>query len=1310
MEANAKAGDSTAPSHLDISGAASMMCETVQTNKENMGPQPPRISFALLDNEVSASPEDRTILHALPHENNSSENAEYAELFQLKSFLGTKKPLDASATLKESAMEVSMMWQDIMSQTKEPTATNKIPIMGNTMDLTAASRDMDISGRSTTVLRTRETIYEGHMDISKSVIVPRNPQDTVYNNVISIKSSSQRQTVYYDPVNGNMDQSVAVPSSRETIHFNPEDCHLDESIMLNELQSRQPPVRQTIHYADENDCMEMSGRKTTHQQTVHYNGEIDENMSLVVVPQMVGVDKENYPVQRKGRETVHYAAGDGDMDMSRGGGMLLPPPSKNRATIYYAPESATMEESIVLPPTTVAAYHIPTVDKDNYLGGALPKHRPTIHFQTHNAEMDETIHAPSAAAAAPKPSRQTIVFREEEGQLEESLQIASRAPPPPDSSPAVAQKPSRQTIHFNAVEGDDLMDESVRQQPTHTLHERNHSQRTATISRQTINLPQSEANMDESVQIAPALPTNVCPANLPRPTATIRQSVYYNENEGQMDESIAAAQPKKARKSVYFGAEGAEMDVSAVSAPRVTRQTIHFDRQEAQMDESIAVEVVTKKSRPTIHFNHPSAEAAMEESVREERGYVAHEPNGDLEVPPLQPPSQWSHAPRQTIVFDRNAEGGMDESVAPQRVTRQSVYFGPEGGQMEESVIVQPRHGYNEKDNDEDMMEVEEGAQRTPGKRGTILFRPEEGAMDETGGVGGIIDAPRPKTRAATEQRLRQTTYDRREMEVSMNVLAGDAMMRMREEGVAAQIALPTQSNRPRHSVYYRDQDNCDLDISCAPAVPAVPVPSNANVSRSNPRRETVHFSQDDGGMEESLVISKTGNKCIAEYNASRAAEQTAMHESSGAIADVEPERRMGPLEMSLRTRSNRSGVVGSGNRTVREALEIAIHERSRREMTANKSGEELLLAMEESMQVGHKSRPQNDLKRRSRETIFQAAAMEESLVVHPPPAPDVQLTRRGTFNVPLEESKMQSVPTQRSSSALLKNNATAMDWDSLVSDLNNSEDSVELLDSQDRATRPMSRASQRMSLASPLLPQDETVNELILNFNVTGQFVGPKELAGEEEEQEQEQEPDQVKQLAASTTRSIISRIPVAKVASTPRRIAEAERLDLSTVDSVCRDAVAPAMMSRFTFGVGADPKDEITFVDGRKGQLMDVEHRLSIPAFVEEELERMDQTKRQTMLEIKELLSDGDGEADEEEVSPRVTQVNTAAAKYRQLDFELLGNIDFEEARELLKTMRFQVEKVMHTSPVEQSLYLCKTMTEERGLKDEIRREIEE
>lgn len=1323
MEAMQKAGDSTAPSQMDISSMHELAPNATAANKENIGPkpQPPRCSFALLDDEMSpANHTDRTMLHALPQEHSSTEYSNYSQVFQLKSFVGVQNPPHPSVNATMNDTVVTMLWEDIMSQTKQVPKQISPQTMGNAMDLSADGRTMEISRRDT-VLRTRETIYEGHMDMSaKSVIVPRTEQspDLYQNNVISQQTTKSRNTVYYDLVNAQIEESLL----RATIHFNPEDCHLDESNQL--------PVDNLNH------TVTGTKKKTT-------------------------------------RETVYYALEEGDMEMSSrgGGGPMMPPPlptvHATRQTIYYnTPETAPMEESLILPNT------VPIVDKENYTpivvpSGGVAKHRQTIHYQPEEGQMDETISGEEKPIPPPtlmqtraqKNSRQTIVFHEENGGLDESLQIVSNKGvgdyQQGFTAPAPARS-SRQTIH----EGAD-MDESVRH-PPHQL-----PQVPPSKHRQTIHFNPNDGEMDESLQINnQILPTptmSLQSTNLPRPNA-IRQSVYFGADNGQMDLSVAQPRvPPTGRQSVYFGAENGQMDESIAVQPmrsvNKNRQTILFNHNEGQMDESVIQQPVPiKKSRQTIHFN--PQEGGMDESLQ----LSVATPTVTFHDKLIQQQPTMTTG-RQSVYF--GAEGGaMDESVMVKTPGR-SMYHPQE---------------------EEDMMEVEEGPQKTPGKRGTIYYQPTEGHMDESrvipGGQGPAEDhqksifipppqtkqqkcrqtvyyhpenagldetkvnddsvghgqhqlmaetSSRPVTRA-TAAKLRQTIYNPGEMEVSMTLDGARQENRVPEEVMRAMAPQPR-----RQTVYYQDQNN-DLDESGAIPLQKQQKPEVIRTMATpgpqkviyNDRRGTIHYNPDDGGMEESMVLAKTPkvepqqrnnvtqNNVISHVNRARQtihynnqAEEGGMDETLvPEVVEKKPERRMGPLEMSLRARANKSG--GVGNLSVHEILQMSMHEKSRKVSEGDENMEEAsVVHRQQQLQWDHnmdesvmKAVVVKETRQSSRQTIYQPVEMEESMRQTAKDQPQCH-SRRGTFNIPPEESKIHF---QERMSVMAKSNR---EMDLMESDLNNSEDSIELQDSQDRATRPMSRASQRMSLASPMI-QDETVNDLILNFNMTGQNFGQKE----EEEEDRKEDQTQVHQL---TIAKGTSRIPVAKIARTPRKtvISSENRLDLSTVDTVCRDA--GQVMPRCAFGGLEDlNKGEMTFIDGKKQQFQE-EIRMSIPAFVDEQI---NSTKRQTMLEMRELEEDEEVLEDEREFTLKrhgkqssnwedhKEVLKAEVPKYRQLDVELLKDLDFEEGREKIKMLRYMVEKATHATPVDQSLYLAgnKTTTEEKGLRDEIMKEIKE
>lgn len=1445
MEAMLKTSDSTLCSQMDISAGTST-CEPRHSipvaNKENVGPPPNapnslQYSFALLQEDLlpidgnSSRKDNQTNLHAMPSDF-SNEDPDYGDIFQLRSFMNASAGRvsdyqQPSVVFNEMGTEVSMMWQDIMSETKLP---------GNKMPMINDANVMEITGKRASVLRTRETIYDGQMDLSmpaKTVIVQRNVE------VHKMENYQQKQSAVH----------------QQTVHFDAADCELDESINLHSIK---PKSRETIHYEQQSGNMDIS--RSTIQQTVYYGAPIEMTM----------VDKENYPVIPKGRRTIHEPAvmdesvcpvpvADKENLVQQG---AVPKTQSNivrntRQTIVFNAENDNLDESVhISGPTSVPSLTVGTKRQtvhynhnDGQMDESIQIHnhqlksvppsayniqqnknprqtiyaqenmdestdhnvikvnqqrmqnpRQTIHFndggmdesiQIHHGQsivvqkslglsqqknprhtvyaqdpMEESVVIPSNTAKKTNRvnSRQTIVFNQNEGGMDESIQIDHKQSMGPQQPSTQLPKPRqtiyapqvmdesivqpvtghtkqnpRQTIHFNPAEGG--MDESMQlknQQsvvlpPSAGYLQQKNSRKTVyaqdpmdesivvpsevtlvnkidkKASRQTIVFDQNEGGMDESIQINHEQSMRM--STVPVQQRNTRQTVHYNPNDGGMDESIqiqrdqtlrnapvSIQQPRNMRQTIY---DQNAMDESYVSKgkPQNPRQTIHYNPNNCGMDESIQMNheetakihnqhVAMKSSRQTVYTQDPMDESIKEIRVAEGKplnprqtiNFNANEGCMDESIQiehhqsikmaasaTITQPKKARHMDamddmdetitlpvtatfdskvekikaRQTIHYDPN-DGGMDESIqinqeqsmrmstAPvqQRNTRQTIHYNPNDGGMDESICIQrdqtmkvPSAPNQQLRNTRQTIYYQDAMnescvskEKLKNPRQTIHFNANDGKLDESIQINQEQSMRMP-TAPVLQRNTRQTVYNQENM----------------DESNRAPIA---EKKNPRQTIYAMDA----MDESIV--LPKNPQPSNA--------RQTIHYNPNNGGMEESILISKeeiTGEPSLSAMQ--RKSRQTIHNEVDMDESTVGQENIDAGIKPRLR----------SGRQTIYYS-----------------DGDK----MEESMAVSKTPFP---IVTNQVQEIVTPLNVDEDAMDFEEGCQKTPGKNRGTFVVQPEQHQQSRVSLQP--------NAT-LQCDSNLSDLNNTEDSIQLLDSQDVA-RPMSRAnmSQRMSLASPLLPQDETVNDLILNFNMTGH----REVLEEEQEEEDEleaEEPSQKRQKSKET-----SKIPVLR---TPRKLNRTEDMprDLSPVDIVCRDA--PGMVFE---GAGAELNfgREITFIEGKNGKRQLEEIRMSIPEFHEQEMIRLNNSRRQTMLELEEELRDNVSDDQEEEIA--------LVPQYRELNVQKINEMDFDEGKKLMQMMKVRIEQMVDSvkqNEMEQSLYLSRTTVEDKALKENI------
>lgn len=948
--------------------------------------------------------------------------------------------------------------------------------------------------------------------------------------------------------------------------------------------------------------------------------------------------------------------------------------------------------------------------------------------------------------------------------------------------------------------------------------------------------------------------------------ATPRQTIHYQADDGQMEESLAAINRTvplvkefvlvdshqvigaiaKPRQTIHYQADDGQMDESlAVTQANIRlhgqaignpRQTIHFSGQTGVMDESLwadkssappsqhaegileestqpknfhqpinlksqedGIYEQSRNTRQTIHFNQHNG--AMDESLVRNNG-----PNISRGT------KEWTQNKRKQTIHFRDDEAALEETLAPVMPSRNTIYFTPSSGEMDESLHV---NGYPHHDD----MEVEEGPQKTPGKRGTIYFRDEHAALDVTktasaqlqqtvcdeGGMNfSQIEVLQNIPSAEKELRSRQTVYYQEQdiaLDVSsqvstivQNVPRRETVYYSAEQGLMEESSVmphpklehfaKPQTDKPhRSTIYYHEPqqtqldeslnmeigklqkkrhtiyDNKGMDISVNDvkiSPDSLPVNEAAEEIRyrptvyyrdtdagldlscvdkkQSPTRRTILFNREGGGMEESMVMATPKEQSVAmsviqqqHPNNYYHPEQTQRDVSLMLGGEATSTKPLQPRGLKLRQTIYDHGVmdislcVNKGNVHViapiqhistptvkpmptayfpvsEEELDVSKVSPSR---DSHQSTVENVVAaprrqtihfnreddgMEESLMMVRdpvisnsvgpvKERPIGPLelsRTRAARNISLVAPMEETVIV-----PNI---RRSTFNVPPEEAR---VPLKS-----YRLQGTISEGESMVSDLNNFEDSIELIDSNGNApTGP--NVTQRMSLQSP----DVTVHDLNLNFNVTGQIVVPKEDEAAEQEEEWKKNAEVV---------SKSSRIPVAKALRTPRKELRRDAIsDHSTVDLVCRDAI-PAMSTFAELNV-----DEETHAIFRAKP----DPRLSIPVFSG----MQDNVLRQTMLnmnDVTEFDPDMDDEEEEKESGQQqeTDQGTVEVAIHRQLNIDKFKNFDYGVGVRLMKNLRYKVASILNATPVDQSVVYMAKPIEEMSLRQRVMNEIEE
>lgn len=1225
-----KQGDSMLSTQTNFSVYDSTGVNSIAANKENLpAARNSRMSYALLDGESTSNSicpnMESTALHRLSGENLGSDSV-VEELFQVQNleahcFQQPKLAEIACTTnLNQTAMEVSMMWQDIMSQTKEAGVINKTSSrMGNTINLVKESES-----NSRAPLAARQTIYyngqmEGEMEIEKTV---------------------QQNTIYYQTANDDMDESVfkippGTSAQQRSIHHNPEAGHGTTTTDLVVAKHRQ-----TIHFNDENGELEESvlpqmGLANGHQ-TIHFHtdGSAMEESVLEVTKFTATRGRDSYfpggssdhprenPLTK--RQTIHYPE-DGDaMDETV---RDVQQRSEISEKEHQMEESVVVDQRLTLGKKSRESCFIAPENKENLTEthritrGMASKIRQTIHYQAEDANMDESHRQATndlPRIVASKPSRQTIIFKESNAAMDESM---AHGPNIEYSAPAnvqltqetLPQKSNRQSIHFNGNEG--MMEESVRYPIQPTMKN----------TRQSIHFNEVNNGMDESVQIK----------------VPVAQDILIGRGEDLRQRKM------NPRSTICFQAEEGHMDES-VNPPKILsnpRQTIHFRPDEAAMDESVnRMTVVTQvnSARQTINFN--ATAGAMEESRR---------------VSPV---------PHHTIY---NAEQmDVDENILQKIATRrETVYYQAQDGNMDESHVV------GQQFIPKPVLPMDK-VQKNVGRQ-TVYYQDENGGLDETK-LGS--EKERQEVQRPMNLKSRQTIYDERQMDVSVADYERNKTLH-----VPIEVQKGSARNQ-RQTIYYND---AELDVTGAPQIQQQPNDQAHNDQLSLPptRRGTIY---DQTGMEESIIVPARDKSVIQALPVQSAvlpkdrqtiyfnqADDAGMDET---IAVLEMEKPMGPLQRSMRLQSGNKSIAGIQGPLERSVM---MQQSQRIEAQANVDEESFKSpaakqrktiyyqqddGMEESMQVPHIQMERTmqqvtgaepkELKR-PRETIYTAATMEESM--RGPPI------RRGTFNVPKEDSVMlgKFMP-----SSTMKN-STAFDIpeDSMVSDLNNLDDSIELMDSYGKgcpvnSSKYVPRASHSPNLVN------ETVNDLNLNFNVTGLIIPPK--------QKTEEQP----------ISKPLSKIPVRTPSKQKKSMA---KCDMSAVD-VPRDASVIVPRSRFQ---EEELRQDHTIVDAIKAP------RMSIPVL---SVNNVDATMEPQAF----------GEIVEEEDVPKAIDPPTTTKSCRgileyRVDVEKFKSLDFGAAVDQLRDLNIKVHKVCNTILIDQTMYIPRLGTEV-SLKQEIFEKAEE
>lgn len=963
------------------------------------------------------------------------------------------------------------------------------------------------------------------------------------------------------------------------------------------------------------------------------------------------------------RQTIHYQADDGLMEQSIAGSIRL----EINDPIHSGKDSAWV---------------------GNHQGnGAIGKQRQTIHYWAEDGRMDESV---AVTEASDRPQyienpRQTIIFNGQTGVMDESgpSAVANPAEEILDKSPQPKGLiASRQTIHFNAQTG--VIDESLI--ASRNIHETtnfksrlDHSKNT----RQTIHFNQMSGAMDESL-VRNNISTGAGEWPLEESVDVKRQqTIHFRSDEATLEETVAAVRSTK--HSVYYTSSNGAMDESV----QVTDHTQHEDMEVEEGPQK------TPGKRGTIYFRDEHAAldvtgstgSQLEQTVRGDGGM-----DPSLQNIPLAEGRQTIYYQGQDIALDVSSR---HVSTIVQNVPRRgTVYYSSEQGLMEEScVMAHPKDEY-----------LAKPVTRQPQRPTIYCQEPQQAKVDESTNVEIGKDNIREELK---DQEQRHTIYDSKGMDISVRDV--------RNTPVFLPGGVADEETRYKATNFNRGQD-----VSCV-------------VQRPSSKRGTILFNREEGGMEESILMETPKEKSFAMSGIQQQQQQTCIRptiyynpeqaqiDGTLMVGEATNTKPFPPRSLKLRQTIYEHGVMdislgpNKSNINVIAPIQqitgtVPVEEPLRRQTVYYPGNEgeldvsnapppsnsHLLTAdnvevaprrqtihfsrendsMDESIEMLGESAVSNSIapmkekpigplefsRARAARNASLVAPMEETMIV-----PNI---RRGTFNVPPEEARIP-----------LKNNmmqCTIMEGESMDSDLNNFEDSIELIDSNGADVTP------RISLPSPDLG-NVTVHDLNLNFNVTGQILVPKE----------DDEEDQVRKNIDVVSKS--SRIPVAKALRTPRKEMRADAIsDISTVDVVCRDAI-PAMSTFAELNV--DEKDTQAIFRGKP------DFRLSIPVFSGMQVNPL----RQTMLDMNDVTEFEPDMDDEERIQQQEPEEDTVATlMHRELNIENFKNFDYGVGIRLVKNLRYKVASIFNATPVDQSVYLAKP-AEEMSLRQRIMVEIE-